>query len=69
EYLLGTENIAASRAVMIGDRAHDMIGAKRNAVRALGVLWGYGDRAELFDAGADAVVATVSELVLALREC
>jgi phosphoglycolate phosphatase len=39
-----------------------MIGARANAVRAIGVLWGYGDRAELQTAGADALVARPAEL-------
>ena len=31
-----------SLAVMIGDREHDMIGAKENEIDAIGVLYGYG---------------------------
>lgn len=42
-----------SRALMIGDRRHDVIGAKDNGLKALGVLYGYGNRAELMEAGAD----------------
>ncbi len=44
-------------ATMVGDRKHDVIGAKRNGMRALGVTYGYGSRQELEDAGADAIVA------------
>lgn len=59
---------AASEAVtMIGDRSHDMVGARKNAVRAVGVLYGYGSRAELLDAGADALAGTPGELVDVLR--
>ena len=32
---------------MVGDRKHDLIGAKANKVTGLGVLWGYGSREEL----------------------
>lgn len=39
-------------AIMIGDRAHDMIGARNNAMTAIGVLYGYGSRDELMEAGA-----------------
>ena len=39
-------------AIMIGDRAHDMIGARSNAMTAIGVLYGYGSRDELMEAGA-----------------
>lgn len=65
-HLLGTERISPANATMIGDREHDIIGARRNEVRAVGVLWGYGDRAELTAAGADQVVGTISELVASL---
>ena len=34
-------------SIMVGDRAVDMIAAHRNGLRAAGVLWGYGSRAEL----------------------
>ncbi|MGI4952311.1 MAG: GNAT family N-acetyltransferase [Janthinobacterium lividum] len=52
--------------VMVGDRRYDISGAHANGVRALGVLWGYGGRAELEQAGADALAATVAELEVLL---
>jgi len=54
-------------AWMIGDRKHDIIGARANAVRAVGVLYGYGSRYELEQADAHAVVAHPSELVHVLQ--
>lgn len=36
-----------SRAVHVGDRDHDSLGAQRAGVECIGVLWGYGDAAEL----------------------
>ena len=38
---------------MIGDRSHDILGAKENGVFAVGVTYGYGSAAELREAGAD----------------
>ncbi len=53
--------------VMIGDTSFD-IGMARNAgVLAIGVAWGYHDRAELIEEGADIVVETPAELVSFLR--
>ena len=49
-------------AVMVGDRSHDMIGARANGVRAIGVLWGYGSRDELSAAGANALLAEPHEI-------
>lgn len=50
------------RTVMVGDRMHDMEGAKENGLASIGVLYGYGSREELEEAGADALAATVGEL-------
>ncbi|WP_019321689.1 HAD family hydrolase, partial [Streptococcus mutans] len=36
-----------SAAIMIGDREHDIIGAKKNGLDAIGVLYGFGNREEL----------------------
>ena len=41
------------RAVMVGDRKHDIIGAKTNGLSSIGVLYGYGSKEELLEAGAD----------------
>jgi len=61
--VLRAEGIDAQHAVMVGDRSHDMIGARANGVRAIGVLWGYGSREELEAAGAHVVAATPDDLV------
>ena len=55
-----------SKAVMIGDREHDILGAKENGLDSIGVLYGYGDRAEHEAAGADYIVETVNELMSVL---
>lgn len=41
-----------SGAVMIGDRKHDILGAAQAGLDSIGVLYGYGDEAELREAGA-----------------
>lgn len=46
-----------TRAIMVGDREHDVIGAKKAGLAVIGVLYGYGDREELSRAGADFIVA------------
>ena len=51
-HILQKEAIRSSETTMIGDRKHDMFGAAANAVRAVGVLWGYGTKAELEKSGA-----------------
>lgn len=49
-HLLEKEGIAS--AVMVGDRAQDMIAARAHGVHPIGALWGYGSREELAAAGA-----------------
>jgi len=49
--------------VMIGDREYDILGAKQFGLDSVGVLFGYGSRAELEAAGATHIVATVAELL------
>ena len=46
-YLLQQELIAPEQTYMIGDREHDLIGARKNGITALAVLYGYGSYAEL----------------------
>ena len=62
-YALESCNILdKSKVIMIGDREHDIIGAKKNSIHSMGVLFGYGDREELENAGADYIVETVSDI-------
>jgi phosphoglycolate phosphatase len=51
-YALRTASVDPARALMIGDRSHDMVGARNNGMGAIGVLYGYGSRQELMSAGA-----------------
>ena len=51
---------------MVGDREHDVRGATEHGVPCLGVLWGYGDEAELSAAGAAQLARAPAELVTLL---
>ena len=51
-----------AQAVMIGDRKHDVQGAKEHGMEAVGILFGYGDRTELEQAGADWIAEDVAAL-------
>lgn len=50
-------------ALMIGDRMHDIIGAKKTGIKCLCVLCGYGDREEFNQYGADYIVETIPDIV------
>jgi len=49
-------------AVMIGDRLHDVEGARAVGIDSIGVLFGFGSREELEAAGATHIAATVDEI-------
>ena len=49
-------------AIMLGDRKYDIIGAKETGITSVGVLWGYGTRAELEEAGAGYIVKSPGEI-------
>lgn len=51
-----------SATIMIGDREHDIIGAKKNGLDAIGVLYGFGNREELKKAGATYIATNAEEL-------
>lgn len=51
-----------SDVVMVGDRRHDLDGARTCGVAAIAVTWGFGSAEELADAGPDHTVASVGEL-------
>lgn len=48
--------------LMVGDREHDVIGAKEAGIDCLGVLYGFGDREELERAGADYIVEAPGDI-------
>lgn len=58
-YVLDRAGLKAERdrIAMVGDRKFDAIGARNLGLTAIGALWGYGEAAELRDAGADPLVA------------
>ncbi len=51
-----------AQTVMIGDRHFDIDGAVANRVRGIGVLWGFGSREELEQAGAHALADDPTQL-------
>lgn len=51
------------KTVMIGDRFHDVEGAKANGLQTIGVLYGYGSREELEEAGAEHIAAEAADIL------
>lgn len=62
-YILLTENLLSADVVMVGDRQHDMIGAKLHNITAIGVTYGYGTEEELKTHGADKIAHSPEEII------
>lgn len=58
----------SSKAVMVGDRSHDVAGAAKNSMDCIGVLYGYGAREELQDAGARYLADSVQDIAKIILE-
>ena len=61
-YALQQTGFQASEAVMVGDRRHDVEGAIANGMDVIAVLFGYGTREELADAGATVFAQSPQQL-------
>ena len=57
---------AHETVVMVGDRHHDITGARTHGIEPIGVTWGYGDRDELQAAGATHIVDDTAALAATL---
>lgn len=55
------------QTIMVGDTAFDVIGAAAHGIPTIGVAWGYGEVADMENAGAAQVVYTMDQLVDALN--
>ena len=63
---IALENLGVTdfkKAVMIGDRRHDIIGANEVGLKCIGILWGYGSKEELLSAGASYIADSVDTLL------
>lgn len=62
-YALMRQNVTdVSKAVMVGDREHDILGAKKAGIDGIGVLFGYGNYEELHCAKADKIAKDTEEI-------
>ncbi len=62
-HILQQEQLDPAKTIMIGDRKHDVIGAKANGLHTAGVSYGYGGEQELIDAKADWIFHQPTEVL------
>ena len=63
-----TKTIVSPSVVMVGDRKHDIIGAKSQNLCSVGILYGFGSEQEFKDANADHIIDTVENLKVFLTQ-
>ena len=68
QHALSTTGSQQSDALMIGDRRYDIIGAKSNLIKSIGVSYGYGSINELRAAGADCLIKETRELATVVNK-
>lgn len=62
EYILQQEKLDPKECLMIGDREHDILGARRNGIETIAVENGYGSKAELDEAQPKARIQQFSQI-------
>ena len=64
QYVLDTCGLSdkKEKILMIGDREHDVLGARKQGLECVGVLFGYGDRKEMEDCDAAYIAESINEL-------
>ena len=62
EYILQQEKLDPKECLMIGDREHDILGARRNDIETIAVENGYGSKAELDEAQPKARIQQFSQI-------
>ena len=61
------DSLQGHSKIMVGDREHDVYGAKKTGLSVIGVLYGYGSREELQSAGTDYLCETPEETAKLLK--
>lgn len=55
-------DVSGNEILMVGDKKYDIEGAKANVIDSVGVLWGYGTRIELVEAGAKFIAEKIFDI-------
>ena len=62
-YILEKEQLNAEECLMVGDREHDILGARRNGIETIAVEYGYGSDQELTEAAPKARIKTFADIL------
>lgn len=67
-YCMEHYHLDAATTLMVGDRSHDVLGARAAGIPCMGELYGFGSRQELEEAGAVAIAEDMQELETLLMQ-
>src|SRR5579872_6714160 len=62
-FMLQKFDLRPGATAIVGDRMHDIIAGRTNAIYTIGVTYGFGTEHELVEAGADKICASPGELL------
>ena len=62
-HIIKTHQLDPSQTTMVGDRKFDIIGAHNNKLASIGVIYGYGSKQELLQAGAQKLAETPNQII------
>ncbi len=69
DYVFESCNISdRNSAVIVGDRKHDIIGAKKTGIKSIAVLCGFGDREEFNEYGADYICEKLYDIIEIIKK-
>jgi phosphoglycolate phosphatase len=63
KYIVENYNLEKSETIMIGDRKYDIIGANKNEIKSIGVLYGYGSKEELENEKPEYIINNAKEIL------
>ena len=63
KFIIKKYNLNKWETIMVGDRKFDIIGAKRNGIKSIGVTYGYGSREELQNENPEYIIDNVEEIL------
>ena len=63
EFVIQKFDLKRNETLMIGDRKFDIVGARNNMIRTIGVSYGHGSIKELQDANADFIASSCLEIL------
>ncbi|MDR3167354.1 MAG: HAD hydrolase-like protein [Treponema sp.] len=63
KHIVRKYNLRKSETILVGDRKYDIIGANKNGIKSIGVLYGYGSKEELENENPEYIINNAKEIL------